>query len=63
MATMEQAKAAGQPFLPQLTESFTKLQQDTKMDTGVFCEAMSLILPVFDSLGAICLSYASCNHA
>jgi hypothetical protein len=51
MATMEQARAAGEAFLPRLTESFTKLQQDKHMNTVGFCDAMSLILPVFDSLG------------
>lgn len=42
---------AAAPFLPRLTERFTRLQQDTQIQTVGFCEAMALILPVFDHLG------------
>jgi hypothetical protein len=42
---------AAAPFLPTLAERFTRLQQDTQLKTAGFCEAMALILPVFDHLG------------
>ena len=50
---------AAAPFLPTLAERFTRLQQDTQLRTAGFCEAMSLILPVFDHLGAIVQLQAS----
>jgi hypothetical protein len=50
---------AAAPFLPTLAERFTRLQQDTQLKTAGFCEAMALILPVFDHLGAIVWLQAS----
>lgn len=47
--TAEEMAAA--PFLPRLTDRFTRLQRDTQIQTAGFCEAMALILPVFDHLG------------
>ena len=41
-------------FLPALTQSLSELNAQPAMPTAEFCRAMSLILPVFDHLGAQC---------
>ncbi len=41
-------------FLPALTQSLSELNAQPAMPTAEFCRAMSLILPVFDHLGAPC---------
>ena len=55
--TAEQMAAA--PFLPTLADRFTRLQEDKQLQTAGFCEAMALILPVFDHLGAIMQTHPS----
>lgn len=40
-------------FLPRLTQSFGSIQQSPTIETEGFCQAMALILPVFDQLGKI----------
>lgn len=49
-ATMKEADS----FLPALTQSLSELNAQPTMPTAEFCRAMSLILPVFDHLGAPC---------
>ena len=39
-------------FLPALTKSLAGLNAQQDMPTADFCQAMALILPVFDHLGA-----------
>ena len=48
LATMKDADS----FLPALTKSLSELNAEPEMPTAQFCHAMSLILPVFDHLGA-----------
>ena len=40
-------------FLPALTKSLAGLNAQPEMPTADFCNAMALILPVFDHLGAL----------
>lgn len=56
MAASAEAMAA-EPFLPRLTERFDRLRQDAQIQTAGFCEAMALILPVFDHLGETVLAH------
>mmetsp|Transcript_11756 Transcript_11756/g.35265 ORF Transcript_11756/g.35265 Transcript_11756/m.35265 type:complete len:215 (-) Transcript_11756:489-1133(-) len=50
-ATENGAAQEDMTFLPRLTESFATLQQSPTIQTEGFCQAMALILPVFDQLG------------
>ena len=49
---MATAGATGtEPFLPGLTTQLEALKTQQKIETVGFCQAMSTILPIFDSLG------------
>ena len=54
MAASAAAMTDADSFLPALTKSLSELNAQPAMPTAEFCRAMSLILPVFDHLGAPC---------